>query len=1519
MPNINGTVGTNGTNGQNPTNGGNGGNATFNQNGLIGADSITVNAKGGKGGKGGKGTGPIADGADGGNGGNATIGLNGNIFNNPALATLKIDLNATGGAGGAGGLSVNGSPGAAGNGGNATVNANGNIINPNKNMTSIQLLADAIGGMGTIYGNASATLNGNIVQPLRATNVVLAATAKAFGPDDVANHGDPAFGTKTATVNGNIVQGNIRNVTLSASAFPSNGTARLNGNIVQTSGSLTNTGTVTLSASGNEIEITNNKVYLNKQELLLSVTQYNPYTTTIEDNEFYGTGTNTFHFVDNVVPGPHTDTVVVNLMTDTFLFNGQSNILDGFANVTLEGNVDFTITGDNNDNILNGGDGNDTIFGLGGNDTINGGPGDDYLDGGTGNDTINGQGGNDTLVGGADNDTLNGGADIDTADYSGAPSAVTVSLAVVGPQNTGGAGIDTLIDVENLKGSAFNDTLTGNAGDNVIEGGDGNDILNGGGNGPGGDTASYAGAGAGVAVSLTAVGAQNTGGAGIDTLTGFENLKGSAFDDTLEGDAGDNILLGGAGDDILIATAGTDVLDGVTDPLGDIADFRNATSGVTVTLAPGQQDLSASGLGLVTLMNIRSLNGSAFDDTLTGDAQGNSLSGLGGNDTLVVTTGGDELFGGADLDTADFSGAATDGVTVDLNLQGGTQTVSAEFGDVLLDGIENLTGTQFGDTLTGDAGNNVITGGLGDDVIDGGLGFDTAVVQGPITDVTWNGSELVVTSADGVDTMTGIEQLSDGTNTYILVGPGQTYTTIQDAIDGANPGDIILIMPGTYNENVLVNKSVELRGLGNPGDVVVQGTFKSDNGNIPDGTVDTFLQSAVAYSGAAGTGLAVSADNVTISNLMVNGFLNGISATGPSVSGLTVDGVILQDNVFGLIKPNATALNGLTLNGGEIRDGYIGVYFYNDTVGIGQDATNTTITGTAFNELTQKGIYVETLQGATLIDGITMDDVGVYGGGPAFGANGANGAGIDVNLKFHTYTGDLTISNFDFDNVGSSTGVDPTGHANAAAIAIKGRDDPGHPDYGVNPADVSGLTVSVEDGSIDGTSTGIRAGENKGAPGINVTGPAVNIENVEITNNLTNPKHDQIDNRTNSVMTVTGTGGDDTYHAANTVSSTGSIRFYGLGGQDDLAGSLGKDRFVGGLGNDTIDGNAGIDTAVFAGRESQYTLTPGAPGAWTVGGAGPDATDILTDVERLKFLAPSDVSDINNDGNGDLVFQENTTGDIVIRRPTASTITAVPAGYKAVATGKFNADSNRNDGILLQDAGTGNMAVISQLSGIATPFLFTTQPGAGWTAIDTGDFNGDGASDVLLTDGLGDAKITFMTGTAAVVESVSANFAAPAGFDAISSGDFDGNGFSDILWQDAGTKDVQVSLMDGAETVDSATLSPGAGFTAIGTGDFNGDGNSDILFASAATNQATIWFMDGTNNIGTSGPIAGPGAAFTVRGAQDMNGDGFSDILWRNAAGATRYTDMAGGVPGVITNLAQPGGTYTLIASTGGG
>jgi Ca2+-binding RTX toxin-like protein len=123
--------------------------------------------------------------------------------------------------------------------------------------------------------------------------------------------------------------------------------------------------------------------------------------------------------------------------------------------------------------------GNDNLVGTADYDIINGGAGDDTLDGGAGPDKMAGQDGNDTFIGGAGADYMDGGAGVDTVDYSNSAGRVTADLRS-GQGFGADAEGDTLVSIENLVGSQYNDTLVGSAGDNRLNGGLGNDRLGGG-------------------------------------------------------------------------------------------------------------------------------------------------------------------------------------------------------------------------------------------------------------------------------------------------------------------------------------------------------------------------------------------------------------------------------------------------------------------------------------------------------------------------------------------------------------------------------------------------------------------------------------------------------------------------------------------------------------------------------------------------------------------------------------------------------------------------------------------------------------------------------------------------------------------------------------------------------------------------------------------------------------------------------------------------------------------------------
>ncbi|MCB1486955.1 MAG: hypothetical protein KDJ88_05795, partial [Bauldia sp.] len=219
---------------------------------------------------------------------------------------------------------------------------------------------------------------------------------------------------------------------------------------------------------------------------------------------------------------------------------------------------------------------------------------------------------------------------------------------------------------------------------------------------------------------------------------------------------------------------------------------------------------------------------------------------------------------------------------------------------------------------------------------------------------------------------------------------GGTYSTIQSAIDAANVGDTIVVHAGTYNEAVNVNKN-GLTIIANGSDVVeINGTFSESNPTFTSGTLVDWLKAAPAHSGGS-TGLVVNADNVTIENIRVSDGLWGIEL-GNGSDGTTLRNVTLESNVYAIYKQATSAINDLTIEGGSISDGFIGIEFDMASVGGGR-ASGVTIDGMEFSELMRKGIYAETLANAHITD-ITMTDVGQFGGASWNGSLGAGGNGI---------------------------------------------------------------------------------------------------------------------------------------------------------------------------------------------------------------------------------------------------------------------------------------------------------------------------------------------------------------------------------------------------------------------------------------------------------------------------------------------------------------------------------------------
>lgn len=547
----------------------------------------------------------------------------------------------------------------------------------------------------------------------------------------------------------------------------------------------------------------------------------------------------------------------------------NANLATGIA---VEQNFNGSVVASGTDTLINieelrGTDFADTL--IGGSSTST------YLSlGGHPLEMFEGRGGNDFIQGAVFNpgttDHLN------WAEYRRAPGAVSIDLS----QATGTLGTDrtlvvddsygtqdTLVNINGVVGSRFDDALVGDEANNAFRGLGGNDLIDG---GIGSDTALYNLAVEGVLVDLDAGWAIDGSGfwnsaanngmgqwsdEGIDTLVSIENAVGSDLSDDgdlLRGadgvanrmwglgggdlldsrDSGADSLYGGAGDDVYIVKAGDQVFetnpDGVTDAGGH--DMVQAYFSFNMNTTGGAFVEDAQLKGAANL----NINGNVLSNLLAGNAFNNKLTGNGGDDTLVGGLGNDTLIGsGNTLSGGDWVSYddASKGVTVDLQNNLTPQDTVGDGLD-LIQQMENLGGSRFGDSLSGSATNNRINGGGGNDTIAGAAGLDTLTGGAGAdrflfnTTPALNNVDTIVDFTQGTDKIV----LSLGTFGAPTLAGGVTSSNFKVGVVADTANRVLLFQPGTTS--TAANLFYDADGNG-AGAKVLVASFAPSNGVAP--------------------------------------------------------------------------------------------------------------------------------------------------------------------------------------------------------------------------------------------------------------------------------------------------------------------------------------------------------------------------------------------------------------------------------------------------------------------------------------------------------------------------------------------------------------------------------------------------------------------------------------------------------------------------------------------------------------
>ena len=192
--------------------------------------------------------------------------------------------------------------------------------------------------------------------------------------------------------------------------------------------------------------------------------------------------------------------------------------------------------------------------------------------------------------------------------------------------------------------------------------------------------------------------------------------------------------------------------------------------------------------------------------------------------------------------------------------------------------------------------------------------------------------------------------------------------------------------------------------------------------------------------------------------------------------------------------------------------------------------------------------------------------------------------------------------------------------------------------------------------------------------------------------------------------------------------------------------------------------------------------------------------------------------------------------------------TVANTNWEIVGTGDFNGDGKTD--ILWRNKTTGQNIVWFMNGTTLSNYAELLQvPDTNWEIVGTGDFNGDGKIDILWRNKTTGQNIVWLmdgvtrTGWSYIEPAVS-----DLNWQIVGTGDFNGDGKTDIVWRNKSTGQNIVWYMNAATYSSYAELMqvPDTNWQIVGTGDFNGDGKTDILWRNKSTGQNVVWLMNGT-------------------------------------------------------------------------
>ncbi len=656
----------------------------------------------------------------------------------------------------------------------------------------------------------------------------------------------------------------------------------------------------------------------------------------------------------------------------------------------------------------------------------------------------------------------------------------------------------------------------------------------------------------------------------------------------------------------------------------------------------------------------------------------------------------------------------------------------------------------------------------------------------------------------------------------VIIRVPQDYPTIQQAIDAANGGDIVVVAPGTYNEEITLKADVVVRGSGeglsiidggsNSGDVVFASGNDIDNETKFQGFTVTGAVSGGGMPGGAGI-FCNSGAKPDISNNRVEGNDFGIVTWNQS-NAYIHNNVVVNQNFDGIVISADPVVVNNTVVGNRIG--------INDGGGYGATVMNNIVTSS-----TLYGVYAVGTPPVLTYNNVWNNATNYQNCSPGTGSISADPLYVDPPNDFHLQTGSPCI-------------------------------DSGNPAAQYNDPDGSRNDMGAYGGP----------GAAVPIPQVILTTPAQNEINIAY----------DID-----VSAMFSMPMDPTSFNSNTVQLyshqrgllPGTITYDSIG----MMATINPDNnFKYGEGITTIL-TRGIQSTLgdsLNGFTWQFiTRVDSGSGVFVL------STNYPTGTHPIREVA----ADFNTDGNIDIsvvniisndvsIFMGN--GDGTFQPAVNYSVGAQPEG---LCVADFNADGDLdiaaanqlsdNTTILLGN-GDGTFTQAGNYGTGSAPYT-----------VSSADFNGDGHLDLVFAN-IDPDSISILLGDGSGSFSLSLQCAVGSGPRSVVGGDFDNDGDIDIATANSGSNNISVLLGDGDGGFSSANNYPvGTLPWAICVSEFNGDGNLDLAVTNYNSDNVSRLLGNGDGSFGSTVHYSVGTEPMGVCSA-DFNADGQLDLIVAN-------------------------------------